>query len=169
MFIKARRINRSTAPHSGVQAGREGRGCGGYCHETLMASQLSPCLGAAARRSAFLTCLVIKIISHNVRKRRQQITTKSARPKSFNPLTPQPPSAHCRPPWCPVKRASGNYLARHNNLASPLIGQVGRTSSDSCGRRETSRRGHVPEARLGTGKSFKVNLQMAKAVVINFI
>lgn len=156
MFIKARRINRSTA-HSWVQAGGEGRGCGGYCHETLMASQLSPCLGAAARRSAFLICLVIKIISHNVRKRRQQITTKSARPKSFTPLSHPPALArHCRPPWCPVKRASGNYLARHNNLASPLIGQVGRTSSDSCGRRKLAGEDTCPRPVWAQGKASKL-------------
>lgn len=122
--------------------------------ESIVAVPRGSCSQVCSLPTAFLTWLVIKIISHNVRKRRQQITTKSARPKSFT-SPPSCPAWHC-PPWCPVKRASGNYLARHNNLASPLIGQVGRTSSDSCGRRKLLGEDTCPTSVWAQGKASKL-------------
>lgn len=76
MFIKARRINRSTAHPTGGERDRER----GLLSRNFNGDSIVAALPLSF--SLLPTCLVIKIISHNVRKRRQQITTKSARPKS---------------------------------------------------------------------------------------
>jgi len=85
------------------------------CHKFI--GKVIVALLAAAHR---FSGPVIKIISHTARKRASTNYDKITMGQQlFGPAPPCPPyfGGKAKP-----KRASGNYLSRHNNLAKPLIG-----------------------------------------------
>jgi len=121
MFIKAQRINRLTAfewvrEREGEMWGRHREGELLCCHK-FIGKSIVALLAAAHRFSG----PVIKIISHTARKRASTNYDKITISQKVFMLalhSPTPPLQLLGKP----KRAFGNYLSRHNNLARPLIG-----------------------------------------------